>query len=367
MFSGAVLRSPPVPFTGSCAGPRRLTLFVRLRPWSMTQFFETGPARDSASDFLDRLRPSNDLWTGDFESHTGWVFRGQTSSRWKLRPAAYRFRRRDKLLQRYWSVYWKKYGNLSTEAWLKWLEPAIERPASLPEHIWARRIKFAGLQALVAGALVRDFVLYADRAGHPIRVPGCLWHITNRREHPEALRTLFHGGLEEADAAVFAIAQHHGVPTSFLDWTYNPLVAAFFASEPLAEVSAPEGEIAVWAIRTSLFRRDWKEIRRLTVQPRAVPFLDAQRGLFTWSPFAHESFLKSGRYAPFDALLGSLDATATEASYPLLRKVTLPAKFAAQLLKLLAREEVTRAHLMPTFDNVAATLRLQAMWKTEAS
>jgi hypothetical protein len=177
---------------------------------------------------------------------------------------------------------------------------------------------------------------------------------------------MFHGRFDEADAAVFAIAQHHGIPTGFLDWTYNPLVAGFFAAEPLAGATTLNGEIVVWAIRTGLFRRDWKEIRRLTVQPRVVPFLDAQRGLFTWSPYAHERFLSSGRYAAFDLLLGDLDP-APSTLYPLLRKLTLPARFAPQLLKLLAREEVTRAHLMPTFDNVAATLRLQATWKTEAS
>ncbi|HXT18886.1 MAG TPA: FRG domain-containing protein [Gemmatimonadaceae bacterium] len=47
-------------------------------------------------------------------------------------------------------------------------------------------------------------------------------------------------------------AQHHGVPTRLLDWTYSPLVAAFFATRPSRQ---DEHDRAVW-------RLDWQRVHR---------------------------------------------------------------------------------------------------------
>lgn len=102
-------------------------------------------------------------------------------------------------------------------------------------------------------------------------------------------------------------------------------------------------------------------LRRLTVPPQKIPFLDAQEGLFVWCPWAYLTHLFDGYFPTIENMV-ELSAQYHKLDMlprPFLYKLTLPASEALDLLQLLWREKVSPAHLMPTFDNITRALEMQ--------
>lgn len=155
-----------------------------------------------------------------------------------------------------------------------------------------------------------------------------------------------------------AIAQHHGVPTRLLDFSYDPLIAAYFAAEnPQSEAA----EIAVWAVdlqQIALAAKDHlhSQIEIVTVPRARNRNLVAQKALFLL-----DRGVALGEYAAVenciaDHMLGGVLGGRVPEGSCAVRKFCLSIAEREKLVVLLRKLGIDRAHLMPSFDGVVHEL-----------
>lgn len=128
------------------------------------------------------------------------------------------------------------------------------------------------LAALIA------FFAASDRQG--LSVPGPAAFLRRFIHEPNTslaaahiLRELDGPWLPETLFDLAALAQHYGVPTRLLDWSFNPLVACYFATR---ESNSRFIAICVCETDVRMFR-----LRVVTPPYAANPNLAAQKGVFT--------------------------------------------------------------------------------------
>jgi hypothetical protein len=323
----------------------------------------------TAAQFVDALRPSNPHWWE--EAFCPWVFRGHAREAWQLLPSAWRpnnaivknatveASRRFDAVQPVQLLNWFWHPNF-------WSEPAV---------FGAHDVKLARQLTIETTAEylpIWDFAATSDELGmsvplaglppDPAQNPNWLADAGNPLFGDELLR------FSDLPAAL-ALAQHHQIPTRLLDWTRNPMAAAFFAVESLGEPVAG-ANLVVWALHkghaggvategvsfpdapTGVPRFD-PTISVVRPSTRENPFLAAQAGLFTTIARSGIYFMKSGGKRP------GLEEFVSQAnpSTRVLRKLVLAHEHSADLIQILRRENISRSALMPTMDNVAEDVR----------
>lgn len=164
-----------------------------------------------------------------------------------------------------------------------------------------------------------------------------------------------------------ALAQHYGIPTRLLDWTYDIFVALYFA---LTGAVGRDGKLEIWALNKehiSFCNNTKSKINLKFITPHYAnnPNLNAQKGVFThWPspiPLIEDELecWKKGQFnivdrRPLDKLIS--DTALNSGEITIFKRFTLPCLQAKRGCKILNKLGYDAAKIFPGYHGVAKQL-----------
>jgi hypothetical protein len=201
-----------------------------------------------------------------------------------------------------------------------------------------------------------------DRAGLPL--PAAQVELDYRR------RRQLHSGAEPDHHLypLMALAQHHGLPTTLLDWSRRASVGAYFAAVHMADETKRKDvtHVAIWALQRPHRRSADEGLLFFEAPASTNPNLHAQDGLFTIIPPSEEDdhciedYLVRTR--KLLAKRAETDGRARVVALPRLRRIMVPVVETKRLLRFLSYEGVTGASMFPGNDGVVRAMGERVLW-----
>lgn len=253
------------------------------------------------------------------------IFRGESSDKFKLIPSALREGNKDKVMQ---------LGN-------------------------CRGHDNQMMRIVAEYNIIRNFYFSCDNAN--LYVPNC-----RIRKYPIDDVSVFlnhETWLPEDLYEITGLAQHYGLPTRLLDWSKDIYVSLYFAclgamNEIKEKNRINDDNIVLWALNAKKIEVDksiGKTIPLKFIRPsyHGNPNLGAQKGLFTlWEFVSDEERKNAVEVTPLDTFLinKAMD------DQTLLYKLTLPTKFVLSLYVMLRNLGYGASRIFPGYNGVSQLL-----------
>lgn len=280
---------------------------------------------DNAKDFLNSLLN----WNNDLSNY---IFRGHSREEYTLLPNSLR-KENLELLFEMANVTAFRTKSQDTESAIMEYEHSILRS-------FYKSSDMSGLVVPTSNELRNDLV---QEWGSILNFP---------TSHP------FIEWLPESAWEVAALAQHYGLPTRLLDWTYDPFVAAYFASRPSIS-SDIDGNMIIWGLNKEaigiikMLSLDGLPLNFVTPHYSTNSNINAQKGLFTHfsTKINYSNPVIQGR-KPLDIVLKDCIDAKWYKTRNIFVRVSLPNKIACEVFSLLNNFGYNSSRLFPGYGGV---------------